>query len=97
MLGFALAATSEIVVATHTDRAEAAGEVRGDVVLEVVGLEQLSLDHIVEADLAHGHEDGPDGGPVGAVEELSHTLLFGHPIEAVDGVLVAGRREVLER
>ena len=64
----------------------------GEVVGEVRRLEELGLDDVVEAELADGDEDGPGGRPVGAVEELPQALLLAHPVEAVDGVLVAGRR-----
>ena len=63
------------------------------VVLEVARLEQLLLDHVVEAELADGDEHGSAGGPVGAVEQLAEALLAGHADHAVDGVLVAEERE----
>ena len=62
------------------------------IVLEAARLEQLLLDHVVEAELADGDEHGSAGGPVGAVEQLAEALLAGHADHAVDGVLVAGEK-----
>ena len=62
------------------------------VVLEVRSLEELGLDHVVEAELSHGDEDGPAGGPVCAGEQFGEALLTGHSHDAVECVLVAGRK-----
>ena len=74
-------------------RCEAAGEVRGEIVLELSRLEQLGLDDVVEAELSDRDEDGPDAGPVRAVEQLLEALLASHASKAVDRVLVAGIRK----
>ena len=76
---------------TRSYRAERAGKVGGEVVLELARFQQLGLDEVVEAELPDGDEDGPGGRPVGSGEELAEALLARHPHQAVDSMLVAGK------
>ena len=71
-----------------THRTQTAGEMRGEIVLEVV-LQQFGLDDVVEAQLTHGDEDGPGAGPVGSVEQLPEAFLPANSNQSVDGVFVA--------
>ena len=59
-----------------------------DVVLEVARLQQTRLDGVVEGHLADGHQGRPGSGPLGALEQLGETLLFGNTSKAVNSVLV---------
>lgn len=80
-----------IELAKYTHCTEAACEMRSQVVSKVLCLQQLGLDDVVEAELAHGDEHGPGGGPVGAVEQLEEAFFTSHADKTVQGVFIAAK------
>ena len=77
----------------NTHCTKTAGKMCGQVVLEVRGSKQISLDDIIKAKLANSNKDSSWGCPFSSIEKFNDTFSSGNSDQTVNGMFIAEKIE----
>lgn len=78
---------------THSE--ETAGEMGGEVILKILGGQQLGLDDVIETQLTYGDQHSSRRCPLDTVEQFCKTLFSEHTDHTVQSMLVAVKTKVI--